>query len=147
LSKEIDKIGIQFSVHESNDKDRSKLIPTKTSSLASIGVFGERWAIAVGRKPFFNYCVHKENSNPGNVKELTKVLNPKIWECTLSVICEKDNTMKNAIESQLDLIQSFAGLMVNAGYSLRVFNPAGQDDIGGGCGQLWYFQEWLKNKK
>ena len=28
---------------------------------------------------------------------------------------------------------------------IRIFNPAGQDDIGGGCGQLWYFQEWLKN--
>lgn len=25
--------------------------------------------------------------------------------------------------------------------------PAGQDDIGGGCGQLWYFQEWLKRNK
>ena len=31
-------------------------------------------------------------------------------------------------------------------FSLRVFNPAGQDDIGG-CGQLWYFQEWLKQNK
>lgn len=26
-------------------------------------------------------------------------------------------------------------------------NPAGQDDIGGGCGQLWYFQDWLKKNK
>ena len=31
-------------------------------------------------------------------------------------------------------------------FSTRIFNPAGQDDIGGGCGQLWYFQEWLENK-
>lgn len=22
-----------------------------------------------------------------------------------------------------------------------------QDDIGGGCGQLWYFQEWLKTNE
>lgn len=27
-----------------------------------------------------------------------------------------------------------------------IFNPAGQDDIGGGCGQLWYFQDWLKHE-
>lgn len=24
-------------------------------------------------------------------------------------------------------------------------DPAGQDDIGGGCGQLWYVQKWLKS--
>lgn len=37
--------------------------------------------------------------------------------------------------------------MIHEGFSTRVFNPAGQDDIGGGCGQLWYFQEWLKENK
>ena len=29
LSKEIDKIGLQFSIHKSNDKDRNELIPFK----------------------------------------------------------------------------------------------------------------------
>jgi len=37
-------------------------------------------------------------------------------------------------------------MMIDNGYSLRVFNPAGQDDIGGGCGQLWYFQEWRNSR-
>jgi 23S rRNA (adenine2503-C2)-methyltransferase len=37
--------------------------------------------------------------------------------------------------------------MEDEGFHLRVFNPAGQDDIGGGCGQLWYFQKWLKKNK
>ena len=41
--------------------------------------------------------------------------------------------------------EDFSSLMVGAGYSVRVFNPAGQDDIGGGCGQLWYVQDWMKN--
>ena len=31
------------------------------------------------------------------------------------------------------------------GFSTRMFDPAGQDDIGGGCGQLWFVQEWMKN--
>ena len=22
--------------------------------------------------------------------------------------------------------------------------PAGQDDIGGGCGQLWFVQDWMR---
>lgn len=37
--------------------------------------------------------------------------------------------------------------MQSVGFNTRVFNPAGQDDIGGGCGQLWYFQEWLNKRK
>ena len=147
LSKEIDKVGLQFSVHESNEIDRKRLIPTPTLTPNAIGELGENWAASVGRKPFFNYCVHENNSSQENVKELLKAFNPLVWECTLSVICEKDSTMQNAINDKLELIKSFSKKMADAGYSLRVFNPAGQDDIGGGCGQLWYFQEWLKSLK
>jgi len=25
-----------------------------------------------------------------------------------------------------------------------MFDPAGQDDIGGGCGQLWFVQDWMR---
>lgn len=147
LSKRINKVGIQFSVHESNDFDRSKLIPTLTSSLTSIGMLGERFAQVTGRKPFFNYCVHENNSSDLNVKQLLKQFDPSVWECTLSVICEKDCTMQNAINNKLDLIKTFSDKMINAGYSIRIFNPSGQDDIGGGCGQLWFFQEWLNKRE
>lgn len=147
LSKIIPKIGIQFSVHESNDNDRFKLISKYTSTLYFIGFLGERWAKSTGRKPYFNYCVHPKNSSFKNVLELYENFDPDIWECTLSVICEKDSTMQNAINKKLDLIRSFSEKMIAAGYSIRVFNPAGQDDIGGGCGQLWYFQEWLNKNK
>lgn len=142
LSKEIENVGIQFSIHESNDTERAKLIPSKTSRLEYIGCLGEQWALEVGRKPFFNYCVHEGNCHDKNISELLENFDPNVWECTLSVICEKDNSMQNAISEKLNLINSFSLKMQNAGYSIRVFNPAGQDDIGGGCGQLWYFQEW-----
>jgi 23S rRNA (adenine2503-C2)-methyltransferase len=145
LSQKIDEIGLQFSVHESNDVDRKKLISQNIPSLKELARYGEMWAKRVGRKPFFNYCVHDMNSKQKNVNELKQFFNPTVWECTLSVICEADNTMKNAIESKLELIRGFSQKMTKAGYSIRVFNPAGQDDIGGGCGQLWYFQEWRKN--
>lgn len=146
LSKRIDKVGIQFSVHESNDQDRKRLIHTATTSLMSIGVLGEQWAVASGRKPFFNYCVHENNSSDKNVAELLEHFNPDVWECTLSVICEKDNTMQNAITNKLDLIKRFSNKMLDAGYSIRVFNPAGQDDIGGGCGHYGTFRNGLKTK-
>ena len=144
LSRYIDKVGLQFSVHESTDENRAKLIPTKTCSLRQIAALGEMWASFVGRKPYYNYCVHEGNDDLSDAIRLTELFKPSVWETTLSVICEKDESVKASIERQLDIINSFARKMTDLGASIRVFNPAGQDDIGGGCGQLWYFQEWLK---
>ena len=147
LSQALPQVGIQFSVHESTDKSRAKLIPTNTCTLRQIASLGEMWAAFTGRKPFFNYCVHMNNSTPEDAERLAKIFNPDVWEVTLSVICQKSESVKNSIERQLDLISGFQSLMLDKGFSLRVFNPAGQDDIGGGCGQLWYFQQWLKDNK
>ena len=144
LSKEIDKVGLQFSVHESTDENRSKLIPTKTSTLRQIASLGEMWASYVGRKPFYNYCVHEGNNAVEDAERLVELFDPKVWETTLSVICSKDESVAASIDRQLEVINNFKDALLSRGVSLRVFNPAGQDDIGGGCGQLWYFQEWLK---
>lgn len=144
LSKEIDKVGLQFSVHESTDENRKKLIPTKTCTLRQISAIGNLWAAMVGRKPFYNYCVHEGNNTAEDAERLCELFDTRVWETTLSVICEKDESVKNSIDRQLSIIGDFSKELLNRGVSLRVFNPAGQDDIGGGCGQLWYFQEWLK---
>lgn len=146
ISKKIDKVGLQFSVHESTDEARKKLIPTETSTLRQISALGELWSSYTGRKPFFNYCVHEGNNTTFDAYALSSIFNPKVWEVTLSVICEKDESVQNSIDRQLEIIHEFEKCMLSQGFSLRVFNPAGQDDIGGGCGQLWYFQEWLKGK-
>lgn len=147
LCNEIPKIGLQFSIHESTDEARALLIPTKTSTLRQIAAMGETWAAYTGRKPFFNYCVHENNNKLADANRLAKLFNPKVWEATLSVICEKEESVKSSMDRQLDLIKPFTEWMLDNQFSLRVFNPAGQDDIGGGCGQLWYFQEWLKQNK
>jgi 23S rRNA (adenine2503-C2)-methyltransferase len=52
--------------------------------------------------------------------------------------------MKDAGFKNLNVIRKFEEAFLKVGYNTRVFNPAGQDDIGGGCGQLWYVQEWYK---
>lgn len=144
LSKRIPKIGIQFSVHESTDEARRRLIPTPTCSLEEIASLGRTWARGTWRKPFYNYCVHPGNASDADVDRLIATFDPTIWETTLSVICEKDETMKASHERQLALIEDFSRRLVAKGASVRIFNPAGQDDIGGGCGQLWFFQKWLR---
>lgn len=145
FSMQIKRLGLQFSVHESTDEARAKLIPTSTCTLRQIAAMGDTWAAFTGRKPFFNYCVNTDNNGADDARRLASLFNPDVWECTLSVICEKDESVANSIERQLDIISNFRKAMEDEGFHLRVFNPAGQDDIGGGCGQLWYFQKWLKS--
>jgi 23S rRNA (adenine2503-C2)-methyltransferase len=142
LSKKIPKIGLQFSLHESNTEERSKIL--NNTSVESIARLGEYWAEKVERQPFINYCVHENNSSDKNIEELLNNFRPEIWQITLSVICEKDSTMKSTYLKQLENIKSFDKKLLSKGYSTRIFNPNGQDDIGGGCGQLWYFQNFIK---
>lgn len=145
LSQEIPQIGLQFSVHESTDEARKKLIPSATMTLQEIANEGVAWFEATGRHPFFNYCVHDKNDTQADVDRMVALFNPKIWQATLSVICERDEHIAAANERQRGLTSAFMEKMLSAGYSTRMFDPAGQDDIGGGCGQLWFVQDWMKN--
>lgn len=144
LSVEIPTIGLQFSAHESTDEARQRLIPTKTMSLYEISEVGDHWYRVCGRKPFFNYCVHPGNNSQDDVDRLYGLFNPAVWESTISVICERGEHIAAANERQRQLASDFMGLMLGKGYSTRMFDPAGQDDIGGGCGQLWFVQDWMK---
>lgn len=146
LSKKIDKVGLQFSVHETTDDIRWKNLTENTGTLRQLSTAGEFWAANVGRKPFYNYCVHANNSSVEDAERLTKLFNPDVWETTLSVICEKDENVKSSIGRQLEVIDGFSKALLERGASVRVFNPAGQDDISAGCGQLWFFQKWLKER-
>lgn len=145
LSVEIPMIGLQFSVHESTDEARAKLIPSATMKLTEIAQAGENFFLETGRHPFFNYCVHDKNDKQEDVNRLLTLFNPKIWQATLSVICERDEHIAAANERQRGLTSAFMEKMLTVGYSTRMFDPAGQDDIGGGCGQLWFVQDWMKN--
>ncbi|WP_067783577.1 radical SAM protein [Actinomyces vulturis] len=146
VAQRIDTVGLQFSVHESTDQARDELIPFKRKlTLEQIAQRGERFHELTSRPPFFNYCVHEGNDTAEDVKRLAKLFNPDIWRATISVICERDETMKAAHDRQRELTSAFSAKMDEAGFTTRVFNPAGQDDIGGGCGQLHYVQEWMRN--
>lgn len=146
ISQEIPTIGLQFSVHESTDEARNKLIPfAKKMDLYDIMVTGTRWFKATGRQPFFNYCAHEGNTSTEDVERLAYWFDPTVWQATISVICERDESIAAANVRQRQLATDFMSLLVERGFSTRCFDPAGQDDIGGGCGQLWYVQDWMKN--
>lgn len=146
ISKEVCKVGLQFSVHESTDEARNKLIPFKQKlTLEEIAQQGTEWAMEVGRSPFFNYCAHEKNSTAEDADRILALFNPSVWEATISVVCEREESVAAANARQRDLAANFQSLLLERGYSTRMFDPAGQDDVGGGCGQLWFVQSWMKN--
>lgn len=148
LSKKIDKIGLQFSIHKSNDKERNILIPfRKKMTLQKIRDAGMIWWRETGRNPFLNYCVDGTNNTDKNFEELTNLFSPVVFNFTFSVVCSPNENMKDAAFRNLDVIKRFQDKFLKKGYNVRMFDPAGQDDIGGGCGQLWYVQKWLKSYK
>ena len=146
MSKQIPTVGLQFSIHETENDKRDKLIPFKRKlSLEQIKLVGEKWNKETGRKPFFNYCAHDNNSSNKNAFDLFKLFNPAVWEATVSVICEREAFLDAKNDHQRNLAVDFSEKLVNLGFNVRVFDPAGQDTIGGGCGQLWYVQDWMKS--
>ena len=147
LSKEIELVGLQFSIHKSCDADRNILIPFKKKmNLEKIRDAGIVWWKETGRHPFLNYCVDGTNNSDLDFERLSSLFSPVVFNFTFSVVCSSDETMKDASFRNLDVIKRFQNKFLEKGYNVRVFNPAGQDDIGGGCGQLWYVQKWLKEK-
>lgn len=142
----IPTVGLQFSIHESTDEKRNKLIPFENKlTISEISQVGEVFLMKTGRKPFFNYCAKEDNSYQDDADRISELLNPAVFEATISVVCERDESIAMANERQRELASSFMQKLNEKGFSTRMFDPAGQDDIGGGCGQLWFVQDWMKN--
>jgi len=144
LSERIPTIGLQFSVHEATDERRDALIPFKKKlTLDGITKVGAEWNKRTGRKPYFNYCAGDENSSSGDAFKMRKLFDPTIWNATISVICERNEGLPARNEHQRELACDFSSKLLELGFDVRVFDPAGQDDTGSGCGQLWFVQRWM----
>lgn len=146
ISQRVPAVGLQFSVHESTDAARNALIPFAAKlRLAEIALEGGAWFASTGRKPFINYCAHDGNSSDSDADRIAALFSPAIFEATVSVVCERTEGLQATNEHQRNLASGFAGKLVERGFNVRVFDPAGQDTIGGGCGQLWFVQQWMND--
>jgi 23S rRNA (adenine2503-C2)-methyltransferase len=143
VSREIDKIGLQFSIHASTNEVRNKLIPFKKKlTLEEISSMGLAWHLHTGRFPFLNYIADASTSK-ADADRLAALFPPMVWQATVSVLCATDGKPRTEDAGQAS---RFAGLLLEHGFSTRIFDPAGQDTIGGGCGQLWFVQDWMKKR-
>jgi len=145
LSQKIPKVGLQFSIHKATNSERDVLIPYKNKlTLQEIRDIGIIWWSKTRRHPYLNYCVDGTNDSSWCSEALMDLFSPVVFCFTFSVICSADENMKDAGFRELDAVRAFEQKFLACGYNTRVFNPDGQDDIGGGCGQLWYVQQWMK---
>lgn len=145
-SKEIDKVGLQLSIHEMDEDKRNELIPFKNKmSIRELRNFGITWNIITDRPVFLNFCISERWSDK-SIDRLLDMFPPIVFNLTFSVIC---NTELGGLSSKgFEIAKEYeAYFRDNHGYNTRTFNPDGQDDIGAGCGQLWYVQDWIKNKE
>lgn len=147
LSYAVHNIGLQFSIHESDDEARDELIPYKNKlSLWEIRNYGVEWWAATGRKVYLNYCVEPGvNNTRCDAFRLTTLFPPNVFAFTFSVICNPEKGKCST--SDMEVIKEFQQKFIDDGYDTRTFNPDGQDTIGGGCGQLWFVQDWMKKLK
>jgi len=144
LSVEVPTVGLQFSIHESTDERRDQLIPFRAKyNLAQIAQLGQHWAAATGRAPFINYCAHDQNNSLADAARLATLFDPGLWQATVSVVCERNEGLPQTSAHQKQLATNFANDLAAVGFNTRTFDPAGQDTIGGGCGQLHFVQQWF----
>ena len=147
MSQCVEKVGLQFSIHRAFDDKRDKLIPYKNKlTLREIRDIGIYWSRKTSRPVFLNYCVDGTNIKNSDINRLKDIFSPEFFNFTFSVVCSSNETMKDAGYRNYDVIKNVMTEFVKDGYNVRMFDPAGQDDIGGGCGQLWYVQKFLKEK-
>lgn len=74
-----------------------------------------------------------------NWKQIRKVTSSD--ENVLKYVFDTDSAVAEAVLYKLAV--TFRKRLGDHGFSTRVFDPAGQDDIGGGCGQLFHVQNWM----
>lgn len=144
-SVEIPTIGLQFSIHHFSDWERKKIIPYRGKmTLEQISNYGKIWHATTGRHPYCNYVVTETNNSLYD--NLFDLFPPEVFNFTFSVLCSPDESIRSAFINNKDSVREVHDHFLSKGYNVRLFDPAGQDDIGGGCGQLWYFQNKIKER-
>lgn len=146
LSNEVPSLGLQFSIHSAYNMERNYLIPWKQKlDLIEISMLAKMWKLLTNKNVRLNYCCTEENTNTEAFNKLSELFDKDCCEFTFSVVCSSDKCVLG--EQRMDLTDKAVFEMSKRGFICHSFNPAGQDDIGGGCGQLHYVQEWFKNNR
>jgi 23S rRNA (adenine2503-C2)-methyltransferase len=134
--------GLQLSLHD-HDNDRRMALLGNHKGLLHIKhavQMAKTWGILNGKKAYFNYICKDNNIDPLTADIIATLTEDHHVTC--SVLCNTDGFEK---ADPAPAIKFAEELIATSKVDISVFDPAGQDTIGGGCGQLLYVQEKLKH--
>lgn len=135
--------GLQFSLHECDENKRRELLGgyMNLMSLNDMKYYARLWRYVTGKPVYFNY-ICKDTPNKETIDNIYKIT--KGQHLTLSVLCNTTDFAKGDPAPAM----AFSEMMLDRhpDQDVTVFDPAGQDTIGGGCGQLLYVQEELRSR-
>lgn len=141
--KRYPNFGLQFSLHSPYEKERRNLLGNYKTlmSIKEIKHYARLWSEWTGKKVYFNYICHTDQKLTYDlVTDIYQII--KGQHLTLSILCNTNNLTKGDPAPASKFANILSILYPEQDYS--IFDPAGQDTIGGGCGQLLYVQKKLK---
>jgi len=143
MGKIIKRFGLQISLHQWNETKRFTLLGKfpKLMSISDLRESGTFWTKACKKPCYWNYiCFGNETDE--DAAEVHRIC--RGMHVTCSVLCD---TSQAAKADPTPAIEFANKLLALGDIDVSVFDPAGQDTIGGGCGQLLYVQEKLTRNK
>lgn len=137
IAEKCERFGFQISLHDWNESRRRKLLGdhNNLSALSTLVEVADAYRNRCSRPMYFNYIAKGDETDEDAKKILNIVSHGHI---TVSVLCPKNLDRGDPVPAKR--LASMI-LNMNPGQSIKLFDPAGQDTIGGGCGQLLYVQE------
>lgn len=136
--------GVQFSLHNTNERRRRALFRNDRLPYMSIADIlsyaAELRQVGMGSsRVYFNY-VATGNESDETVQWLAENLEGHHLTC--SVMCDTGEMVKGDTAPARNLAERVRDAS-RGRVEISTFDPAGQDTVGGGCGQLLYVQERL----
>lgn len=109
---------MQFSINKSNNQDRNYLILFLNKwSLREIRDAGTAWWSITGRKLYLNYCVYGKNNTHEDYNNLANIFSSVIFNLTFSVVCSKDESIKDSgYRDTADIMKFSRGIKVRSFY-------------------------------
>jgi len=134
--------GLQFSLHCADENKRKKLLGdySELLTLPNLISYGKVWKAMTGKRVYYNYIAKEEDAEETSLA-LCKLVEGQHLTC--SVLCNT-HEMKVGVLNPATRLAAFVNGRTGYDIDVSVFNPAGQDTVGGGCGQLLYVQKKLK---
>lgn len=140
-----DHFGLQFSLHHYDNEKRIKLLGNykELMDLDRIKSIANHFKFMTGKRAYFNYlCTGKDNKE--TAEKVAKIVNGHHLTC--SVLCNTKKLSQGEATHADNFMNHIHSLGNVYDIEMSIFNPAGQDTIGGGCGQLLYVQKKLNNE-